>query len=143
MSKLSERLKEYMQEAELNQSALGKKTGIKNTNISDFLADIHTPSYQNFVKLLYAFGCSADYLLGRTDIPTEEPLHPVPPFGERLRFILESFAVSQEKLKRELPVSGSVLYRWLSGKNQPSTESLIRLADYFGCSVDYLIGRIR
>lgn len=82
-------------------------------------------------------------MLGRTDIPTEEPLHPVPPFGERLRFILESFAVSQEKLKRELPVSGSVLYRWLSGKNQPSTESLIRLADYFGCSVDYLIGRIR
>ena len=143
MSKLSERLKEYMQEAELNQSALGEKTGIKNTNISDFLADIHTPSYQNFVKLLYAFGCSADDLLGRTDIPTEEPLHPVPPFGERLRFILESFAVSQEKLKRELPVSGSVLYRWLSGKNQPSTESLIRLADYFGCSVDYLIGRIR
>ena len=127
----------------MSQTALAEKTGIVHTNISDFLAGKHAPSFENLVLLLYAFECSADYLLGKTDIHSEEPLHPVLPFAERLRFLLQSHGIPQERLKRELPVSGSVLYKWLTGKNQPSAESLLRLADYFGCSVDYLIGRTR
>ena len=142
MSKLSERIHEYMQELEYTQVKLAEITGITNTNISNFLLEYHTPSYKHFVQLLYAFDCSADYLLGLTEIHTEENLNEVPPFSIRLRFILKTYGVSQEKLKRELPVSGSVLYKWTSGKSNPSTESLIRLAEYFGCSVDYLIGRI-
>ncbi|MBQ2701483.1 MAG: helix-turn-helix transcriptional regulator [Clostridia bacterium] len=131
-----------MQELEYTQVKLAEITGITNTNISNFLLEYHTPSYKHFVQLLYAFDCSADYLLGLTEIHTEENLNEVPPFSIRLRFILKTYGVSQEKLKRELPVSGSVLYKWTSGKSNPSTESLIRLAEYFGCSVDYLIGRI-
>jgi transcriptional regulator with XRE-family HTH domain len=143
MSKLSERLKEYMTERNLTQTALADITGITHTNISDFLSDKHLPSYENLTKLLYAFDCSADYLLGKTDIHSEEPLHPVLPFGARLRTLLKAYNISGERLKRELPVSGSVLFKWLSGKSLPSTESLLRLADYLGCSVDFLLGRVR
>ncbi|MBQ8685831.1 MAG: helix-turn-helix transcriptional regulator, partial [Clostridia bacterium] len=126
-----------------NQTSLAEATGIEHTNISDFLADIHMPSYDNFVRLLYAFRCSADYLLGETEIHTEEPLHEALPFHERLRFILKSHGISQEKLKRDLPVSSSVVYKWLKGISRPSMERLIALARYFGCSIDYLIGRTR
>ena len=143
MATFSERLKEFMQEKELTQTALGEQTGIQSTNVSDFLSGKHTPSYKNLTKLLYFFNCSADYLLGRKDLPREEPFHELPPFHERLRAILIEQKTSQEKLKRELRVSGSVLYKWLSGKSQPSVESLILLADYFDISIDYLIGRIR
>ncbi len=93
MSKLSERINEYMQELGFNQTTLAEKTGIEHTNISDFLADIHKPSFKNFVKLLYAFHCSADYLLGRTEIHTEETLCEVLPFSTRLReFLLTATA---------------------------------------------------
>ena len=143
MSKLNERIQEYLQELEINQLTLSKRTGIRHSNISDFIRENHTPSYKNFVKLLYAFDCSADYLLGRSEIHTEEPLYPVLDFGQRLREFLLVNKIPQERLKRELSLSGSVLYKWLSGKSQPSVESLIMLADYFHCSVDYLIGRIR
>ena len=143
MSKLSERLQEYMAERSLTQLALADITGISHTNISDFLSGKHLPSYENLMRLLYAFHCSADYLLGKTDIPSNEPLHPVLPFHTRLRELMKDSNVSGERLKRELPVSGSVLFKWLSGKSLPSTESLLRLADYLGCSVDYLLGRTR
>lgn len=30
---------------------------------------------------------------------------------------------------------------WETGKANPELENLIKLADYFGCTIDYLIGR--
>ena len=67
MSKLSQRLQEYMQEKNLSQSDLAKETGINRSNISEFLSEKHTPSYAYFTALLYYFNCSADYLLGIAD----------------------------------------------------------------------------
>lgn len=143
MSKLSIRLKEYMDERGVDQSTLAVALNIERSNISEFLSGKHFPSFEAFVALLYYFNCSADYLLGLTDIHTEETLHEVPPFGERLRTLLKAGNISQARLIRELPISSAVPYKWISGKNFPSVESLMRLAEYLDCSVDYLIGRIR
>lgn len=132
-----------MEERGINQSDLAVATNIERSNISEFLSDKHAPSFENFIALLYFFECSADYLLGLTDIPTEEPLHPIPPFGERLRAILKERKLTQAKLIKDLRLSSSVPYKWLSGKDKPSIDSLIRLAEYFECTVDYLIGRVR
>ena len=132
-----------MHEKGYNELLLAQATGILNTSISNFLLAVSLPSYDALVSLLYAFDCSADYLLGLTDIPTEEPLHPVLPFSERLRTMMKSRHVTQKILKEEGKISTSVQHKWLSGKNNPSVESLIRLAEFFDCSVDYLIGRVR
>ena len=132
-----------MEERGLNRVQLARELGIAHTTLCGYLLDKHAPAYPVFVKLLYQFDCSADYLLGKDGLHTEERLLPVPPFHERLRCLLNEQGVSQERLKRELPVSGSVLYKWTSGKSQPSPETLLRLAEYLDCSVDYLIGRRR
>ena len=81
--------------------------------------------------------------MGLADIHTEEILHPVLPFSERLRAMLKERNLTQAKLIEDLEISSAVPFKWLSGKNSPSIESLIRLAKYFDCSVDYLIGRVR
>ena len=139
----SERLKECMRDAELRPMDVERKTGIHHTIICNLLLGKHLPSFNVLIKLLYFFDCSADYLLGISEIPTDEKLFPVPQFSERLKDILKEKKISQEKLKRELPVSGSVLYYWISGKRLPLPDNLIKLSKYFDCSVDYLIGRIR
>lgn len=141
MSNFSERLKECITEKEISQSKLAESTGISHCNISSFVSGKHLPYFEHFVALLDFFNCSADYLLGLSELHTEEPLHPVPPFGKRLREVLREYKTSQEKLIRALPVSSSVLYHWLAGNRQPTIPMLIKLADYFDCSVDYLIGR--
>ena len=143
MSKLSIRLQEYMEELGLTQAALAKTLGIAPSNISEFLKEIHTPSFPCFVKMLYLFNCSADYLLGLVDIHTEEKLHPLPPFGEQLRKLLKERKITQTQLIRDLSISSAVPYKWLSGINEPSIENLSRLAEYFECSIDYLIGRVK
>ena len=38
-------------------------------------------------------------------------------------------------------ISSGNISDWLSGRSQPKAEALIKLADFFGCSVDYLLGR--
>jgi transcriptional regulator with XRE-family HTH domain len=38
-------------------------------------------------------------------------------------------------------VSPKTVERWLAGTNAPSAENLVRLADAFEVSVDYLVGR--
>jgi transcriptional regulator with XRE-family HTH domain len=132
-----------MTEYNYNQVEVEKITGIMHTNISDFLSGKHLPSFENLVKLIDCFNTSADYFLGLDDIPTTEKLCEILPFNERLRYVLKYFSVSQEKLKKDLFISSSVVYKWVSGKSLPSIESLVKLAEYFDCSVDFLIGRVR
>ena len=143
MSKISKRLDELMAEHNLNAPQLAQKLGVDRTDINRFLRGERTPNYPCFINMLYYFNCSADYLLGLTDLHTEEKLHEVLPFGERLRALLKKQGISQAQLIRDLPVSSAVPFKWLSGKNYPSMESLMRLAEYLGFSVDYLIGRVR
>ena len=141
--KLPEILKELLEEHELTQMELSIATGIPDGNISNYLSRVHTPNFENFVKLLYYFNCSADYLLGLVEFPPNEVLHPVLPFHERLREILKERKMSQNQLRLRLEASTSVMYKWTSGKSLPLLEGLIRIAHELDCSVDYLIGRIR
>ena len=142
MSNFSKRLLELILEQDLNALSLAKKIGVSHTSINRFLKEERTPNFICLVSMLDFFNCSADYLLGLTDFHTDEPLHTVPPFKDRLRAMLKERNISQAQLIRDLPLSSAVPYKWLSGLNEPSVESLLRLAEYFDCTVDYLIGRV-
>ena len=143
MSKLQKRLQEFMADEEFTQTSLAKITGIFQSNISDYVKLGVEPNYDKFIKLLNVMNCSADYALGLIDVDSDEIFHEPLPFGERLREILKQKGISQEKLKKELPVSSSLIYKWLTGKSKPYPTTLVRLANYLDVSVDYLLGRIR
>ncbi len=49
--------------------------------------------------------------------------------------------LSQREMARALRISQATYNNWENEKTQPSIEQLITLADFFGVSVDYLIGR--
>ena len=143
MSKLQIRLQEFLCDEELTQTQLAKITGIFQSNISDYVNNGVEPNYDKFIKLLNVMNCSADYALGLIDIDKDEKYNEPLPFGEQLRKILKQKGISQEKLKRELPVSSSLIYKWLTGKSLPYPTTLIRLANYLDVSIDFLLGRLR
>ena len=60
---------------------------------------------------------------------------------ERIKYLMEAEDISQYALAKKLGISQSTICNWLNGKKEPSIESLWKLADYFGESVDYIIGR--
>ena len=45
------------------------------------------------------------------------------------------------KLGKELEVTDSLVGYWRKAERQPAMDNLIKLADYFDVSIDYLVGR--
>ncbi len=49
--------------------------------------------------------------------------------------------ISASKLSHDTGISNGNISDWKSGRSIPNGVTLIKLADYFDCSVDYLLGR--
>lgn len=136
-----ERLKEYIEEHNLNATILAKQIGCSRVTISNILNKAHVPSSEVFYALIEYFHCSADYLLGFIEFPRDTKLAPVQPFDICLRKCLKENNKNEANLRNDLKISSSLTYRWLHGKAKPTVESLIKLKKFFGCSIDYLLGR--
>ena len=62
-------------------------------------------------------------------------------FKERLRDLRTEGNVSQQQLGEIVNMSKMAISHWENGHSEPSIAQLIRLAEFFGVSVDYLIGK--
>lgn len=60
---------------------------------------------------------------------------------ENIKQLMKSENLTQMQLASKIYVGQSTISEWLTGKNEPSIESLWKLADFFDVSVDFLIGR--
>lgn len=131
-----------MTEAEIKSPALAEATGIDSSTILTLLRGDGQPYIDTLVKLADYFNCSTDYLLGLNDMSVESKFKKRPPFSEQLTFLLGHFKVTKYRIEKDTGLSEKTVNRWHNGKTQPTVESLIRLAKYFDCSVDFLIGRV-
>lgn len=59
----------------------------------------------------------------------------------RIKELRQEKGLTQKKLADMLSVADSTLGYWEKGRYEPDTETLQKLADIFGVSVDYLLGR--
>lgn len=62
-------------------------------------------------------------------------------FATRLRDLREEAGLSMMELAREIGVSDAAVCKWENGLAEPKLSYIIRLAEYFDCSTDYLIGK--
>ena len=60
---------------------------------------------------------------------------------EKLRYLRKKQNYSMKKLGEIIGVSESTISLYENGHRQPDFNTLIKLADYFNVTVDYLIGR--
>lgn len=49
--------------------------------------------------------------------------------------------LNPRKVALDLNISEGTLSEWKSGKRLPNVSTLIKVADYFGCSIDFLLDR--
>lgn len=59
----------------------------------------------------------------------------------RLKKLRSDFNVTQADLAKKLGVSNQTLLNWENGIYEPKIAQLIKLADIFGVSIDYLVER--
>ena len=63
-------------------------------------------------------------------------------FAERLLELRKEKGIGQATLAKHLQVSYSVVCYWETDRSEPTAPNLVKIADYFDVSVDYLLGRI-
>ena len=58
----------------------------------------------------------------------------------RLKELREKAGISQKKLAESIGVSQQSINKYENHNIEPDIETLIRIADYFSTSIDYLVG---
>ncbi len=59
----------------------------------------------------------------------------------RVKQLREAAGMKQYELAARVGVKGSSVFKWENGVGFPSAENLLVLADIFGVSTDYILGR--
>lgn len=62
-------------------------------------------------------------------------------FSERLAKLRDSRNLSQKEVAKEFGVVVRAYQRYEYGEREPQLSVLIRMADFYGVSIDYLAGR--
>lgn len=62
-------------------------------------------------------------------------------FSERLSLLMENRNVSAYKLSKDTGITQALLGKYKRGANIPSIDKASIIADYFGVTTDYLLGR--
>lgn len=140
---MSEQLTELMNEDGYTQSTLAVAMNTARAKISLYQTGKSFPNFKYLVAFINFFNCSADFLIGLTDYPNRDIKYkPVQPFNIRLRKLFKDKDKTQKSLIESKHISWNTLHGWLTGKSSPSIENLKKLAKFFDCSVDFILGRI-
>ena len=61
--------------------------------------------------------------------------------GKRINTLLAEKERKQKELAAYLGVQDNTISYFVSGRRTPNTEQLVKIADFFNVSADYLLGR--
>jgi len=146
LTKFAERLKALIAESEKKIADIAVDLGIAQQTLYSYRSGKTTAEYSSLIMLANYFKCSIDYIAGRTELDPEAEeketfFRECPPFSVWLKEIFKKRKTSESRICKIVLISRSRFHGWLSGKNEPSLPNLIKLAEYFDCTLDFLVGR--
>ena len=59
--------------------------------------------------------------------------------GDQIKILRTAHNLTQVQLARRLSVSKQSVSNWENNNILPSAEQIVRMAEYFGCTTDYLL----
>lgn len=62
-------------------------------------------------------------------------------FNEIFVNFIQSKNITAYRVAKETGISQGLMNEYKNGKRTPTTENLIKIADYLKCSIDFLLGR--
>lgn len=141
MSSFRERLSELMfYSNDIKSESLGNKLGLSGATIRRWLSGNQQIRLSNLIILADYFKCSLEFIAGRTDNKLDFTLKPCPPFYESFRNVLKQNKITRYRFIKETRFKDQYFSKWKKGAD-PQLETLTELADYFNCTLDYLVGR--
>ncbi len=136
------RIVEFLKDEETNIKDLAIFLNLDSSMVHAWKISKHYPSTEYVVKMCEYFDCSVEYMLNRTEDMGKGRVKVVDKFANRVKFLMDLRSKTQyQMVKKDRICSSSAFDRWFNKNVVPSPETLIKLADYFNVTVDYLLGR--
>ena len=132
------RLLSLCSEREIKITNVISELKLSSGNLSKWKAG-GAPKGDTLCKIADYFDVSTDYLLGRDEKVTHPENHAV--FLERVIDLIQSQGITKNKLLVDLNLNKSSFFDWERRNTIPGGEIVAKIADYFGVSTDYLLGR--
>lgn len=109
----------------------------------------HAPSADKLQKVADYLDCTIEYPLGTDNLDEDDNYEALNnsylelpnKLHKRLKELRREKGATQKDVAAYLQIDQSTYAGYESGKSEPSLDKLSALADYFGVSVDYLLGR--
>lgn len=136
-----EKLRALRKAQDLTMKQFGEIIGVSESTISLYENGKRQPDFTTLKKIADYFSVTIDYLLDR-DNTSDMLLNPEKNmFSTRLKELRELRNLSQSAFAKDFGVAQSTVGGWESGAREPNYATTQKLADYFGVTVDYLLGR--
>lgn len=62
-------------------------------------------------------------------------------FKDRLKKLRKELNLTQEEFAQKIGYTRTAISAWEIGRNEPSNDDMVKLANYFNVSTDYLLGK--
>lgn len=131
----------YTFKQETSLFELSKRIGVDDSAIHQWQVAKFMPSTDNLIKIADFFNVPIDYMLGLNDSAVLVRFEPPKSFIEQLTSLMQEKHITGYRLSKECGVGRAAVSKWLTGQRVPYFESIIKLALFFGCSTDFIIGR--
>ena len=133
------RIKELRKNSGMKQVGLAKSLGTTQANLSGWENNKWQPDSENIAKMCKLFNCSADYLIGISEIKHNRCTN-VTRLGEKIKNLREKRGLTQRNLALKLDTSNATISRIEKNQVTPDTITLNKIASFFGVTVDFLLG---
>lgn len=142
MTKFMQILQDLLDDKDMTLHSLSKEINVPFQILYAYKEEDYLPSLEVAVKLAEYFNCSLNYLFGVDNyLDIEKYQKPdISVFYPRYLELLKSNNVSHYYLYKTIGLNNSSITKWKNG-SKPKMESLVKIADYFGTTIDYLVGR--
>lgn len=141
LSNFGDFINEHMLRQEISIFELSKRIGIDDFVISRWQKEKYMPSLDNLIKIADYFNVPIDFMLGLSESSTLIRFEPPKQFIDQLCSLMQEKQITAYHLAKECGIGRSGVSKWVHGHRMPSFENIVAVAQYLGCSVDYLIGR--
>jgi len=136
----SEMLKELISEKNLTFKQFAIDIGVSESTVFRWIKNPLQINRPNLIKIADYFECLIEYILGRSKNDIQIVPKSCPHFTDRVRMIMKEQNISTYTLEKTSKFKCSYFTQWNKG-NEPALQTLLELADFFNCTIDYLVGR--
>ena len=134
-------IREYLDAQGPRSYHLASLSGCNKTALNSWLYQRQIPSTAALIRLADYMNVSLDYMLGKSEqkyfIRSGNPEK----FGRRFYSLPLPNGMTYYKIAQICGIGTSAISKWKDLKRLPDVAVLIKLADIFGCSIDFLVGR--